>query len=631
MLELTGLTPKIITEKLSNTRYQIPIYQRLFEWDRDKIEQLLDDLYISYDKNKDEPYYVGMLTSTGKKNDLVDGQQRFTVMTLFGIIMQEEYAPWGNFLKVEENNTIKTRLYFTAREDDQTYLECIVLKSKNDTEVIPNEKMKQGQSFIKEWLNEKCSDNKRGFCQFVYEKLMFFISELPETYEGKDLNKYFESMNSTGRNLESHEILKIECLKKLGSNNELSEANATKIWNAVAQMDKPLLRKSTENGKKEKDSKLHEKYEKVLQSIYTEKVILNNFDFSVLNDCQAENNNGKTIREIEPFPKKPERHIRTSSYHGMLTFGEFLLQVLYIQIYDSDCNRIVNISVNEFFDVQKLLETFKKETVGWTSENWKIFYCNLLKYRILFDYYVILIPNEEDGPFDLEYSDSVNEEEEEEKKDKQKLKQYQAMLYAGSASKSFYIWLNPYLRKLNELYTSHNFADRSCQSLTIFLKTEDNKIHAQPSLNKLTYQAAPLYWFRRLDYYLWEQNLEKQGSEFDNLINKFRFRRGGRSIEHFHPQNQTNQSEQWGKGDIDSFGNLCLVSSSFNFRQSNDSLGVKIARVRDQIDRNQIESLKLYEIYKSFTSNGGNWTVDLMKQHEAVMYAILENSFENLK
>ena len=67
MLELTGLTPKIITEKLSNTRYQIPIYQRLFEWDRDKIEQLLDDLYISYDKNKDEPYYVGMLTSTGKK------------------------------------------------------------------------------------------------------------------------------------------------------------------------------------------------------------------------------------------------------------------------------------------------------------------------------------------------------------------------------------------------------------------------------------------------------------------------------------------------------------------------------------------------------------------------------------
>lgn len=637
---LTGLTPKIISEKLSNTRYRIPIYQRLFEWDEETIEQLLEDLYTSYIKNKEEPYYVGMLTSTGEKNDLVDGQQRFTVMTLLGIIMQKEYAAWGNFLKIEENNIIETRLYFTAREEDQGYLESIVLKNKNDTEIIPNEKMEQGQSFIKKWLNEKCYDNKRDFCQFVYEKLTFFISELPETYEGKDLNKYFESMNSTGRNLESYEILKIECLKNLGSNNELSEANATKIWNAVAQMDKPLIKKRTKNGKQETEQDIYQRFDSVLQFIYTENFILNvnDFQFWELNDYQEEdkgNNNKeisrKTIREIEASSNKPERHISTFSYHGMLTFSEFLLQVLYIQIYDSDRSRIEKISVNEFFDVQKLLETFKKETDGWASDNWKTFYCNLLKYRLLFDRYVILIPNEEDGPFDLEYSDSVYEEEEKNDKDKQKLKQYQAMLYAGSASKSFYIWLNPYLRKLNELHTSYNFADRSCYALTNFLKTEDNKRHKLPSSNELTYQFAPLYWFRRLDYYLWEQNLEKQGSEFVNLINKFRFRRGGRSIEHFHPQNQTNQSEQWEKEDIDSFGNLCLISSSFNSTQSNDSLGVKIARVRDQIERNQLESLKLYEMYKSFISNGDNWTVDLMKKHEDEMYSILENSFENLK
>lgn len=630
MSELTGLTPKIITEKLSNTRYQIPIYQRLFEWDKDKIEQLLDDLYISYKKNKEEPYYVGMLTSTGEQKNLVDGQQRFTVMTLLGITMQEEYSEWANFLKIEENNTIKTRLYFTAREEDQVYLEYIVFKNKNNIQVIPNEKMRRGLESIETWLNKKCSTDKEDFCKFVYEKLTFFISELPKTYEAKDLNKYFESMNSTGRNLESHEILKIECLEKLRSNNELSEENATKIWNAVAEMDKPLLRKSTENRKKETDSELHERYEKVLRFIYTENVIINNFNFSELNDYKAKNekeSTKKTILSIESSSNKPERHIRTSSYHGMLTFSEFLLQVLYIQLYDSNCSRIENISVNEFFDVQKLLETFKKETTNWTSDSWKTFYCNLLKYRILFDYYVILIPNEEDGPFDLEYSDSVNEEEEKNDKDKQKLKQYQAMLYAGSASKSFYIWLNPYLRKLNELYTSYSPADRSCHSLTIFLKTEDNKRHTHPSLNELTYQAAPLYWFRRLDYYLWEQNLEKQGSEFDNLINKFRFRRGGRSIEHLHPQNQSNQIQEWEKEDVDSFGNLCLISSSFNSTQSNDSLGVKIARVRDQIERNQLESLKLYEMYKAFTSNGDNWTVDLMKQHEAEMYSILDKSF----
>ena len=90
---MEGLTPELICEKYADKRYQIPIYQRLFEWDQEKIEQLLNDLYISYKKEPDNPYYVGMLTSTidgedlAEGNNLVDGQQRFTVMTLIGLVM----------------------------------------------------------------------------------------------------------------------------------------------------------------------------------------------------------------------------------------------------------------------------------------------------------------------------------------------------------------------------------------------------------------------------------------------------------------------------------------------------------------------------------------------------------------
>ena len=32
-----GLTPKIISTDYSNEYYKIPIYQRLFEWDSEKI------------------------------------------------------------------------------------------------------------------------------------------------------------------------------------------------------------------------------------------------------------------------------------------------------------------------------------------------------------------------------------------------------------------------------------------------------------------------------------------------------------------------------------------------------------------------------------------------------------------
>ena len=105
-----GLTPKTISTDYNNEHYKIPIYQRLFEWDSEKIEQLLNDLYSTYQKGLHEPYYVGMLTSTGEDNNLVDGQQRFTVMTLLGIVMRTYYKEWDNFISVSENNVKFSRL-----------------------------------------------------------------------------------------------------------------------------------------------------------------------------------------------------------------------------------------------------------------------------------------------------------------------------------------------------------------------------------------------------------------------------------------------------------------------------------------------------------------------------------------
>ena len=73
----TRLTP----EKIAGTDnvYSIPIYQRLFEWDKPRITQLLDDMYRTFIKSPETPYYIGMLTSNDN-NELIDGQQRFTVM-----------------------------------------------------------------------------------------------------------------------------------------------------------------------------------------------------------------------------------------------------------------------------------------------------------------------------------------------------------------------------------------------------------------------------------------------------------------------------------------------------------------------------------------------------------------------
>ena len=84
-------TPELISNK-PEMIFQIPLYQRLFEWDNEQIEQLLNDLLTSWRKDCSKPYYIGMLTSNiiSKATELVDGQQRFTVMMLLGI-----YFGWG--------------------------------------------------------------------------------------------------------------------------------------------------------------------------------------------------------------------------------------------------------------------------------------------------------------------------------------------------------------------------------------------------------------------------------------------------------------------------------------------------------------------------------------------------------
>lgn len=612
MNEMTeSKTPKTISD--TDAIYNIPIYQRLFEWDSEKIEQLLDDLYFSYSKSKDDLYYIGMLTSTASDNNLVDGQQRFTVMTLFGIVMKEYYPDWEKFLIVDEK---KSRLHFSARPEDQKYIDSKIGIAGTQN-VVVNNRMEAGLKTIQDWLsnNHVEKDSQReDFCQFVYEKTAFFISKLPEGYKDRDLNKYFEAMNSTGRNLENHEIQKIICLKGLKGNSKLSEEDATRIWNAVSQMDKPLIRKTN----KEAETELHKRFDDAIQSIYSEQL---NDTFNHLNDFKELPEPGKnqnandSIKDIKASSRKPNKHISSYSYHAMLSFSEFLLHILYIQLNEPDKCR------NEFFDAQKLLETFKKHTESWQADDWKDYFVNLLKYRLLFDYFVILIPNEEDSSFYLEYTDSDDEDSTE----KQKLRQYQAMLYTGSASKSFYLWLAPYLCKLNEVY-SNKENKPLCKELLHVLKENDNRRNRLPELKDLTYPNVPLYWFRRLDYYLWEKNLINPTDNFQ-IINQFRFRRGGRSVEHFYPQNASEQTNNWEHPDnIHRFGNLCLISSSFNSTQSNDSLSVKIARVENQVNRKQLESIKLYFMYKE--SKNGEWTESLMQKHEEEMYQLLKDSYK---
>ncbi len=100
---------------------------------------------------------------------------------------------------------------------------------------------------------------------------------------------------------------------------------------------------------------------------------------------------------------------------------------------------------------------------------------------------------------------------------------------------------------------------------------------------------------------------EKKERLFENvndqeMVGDYVFR-ANRSLEHLHPQHQDN-NEKWLIECVHSFGNLAMISQSFNSQQSDDPVTVKFARIADQAHNHALQSLKLYKMYLDAGENG---------------------------
>ena len=561
-------TPKEIAE--SSLLFSIPLYQRLFEWERDQIEKLLNDLKLHFIPSNNAPYYIGMLTTHIKKDskrfDLVDGQQRFTVMLLLAIAFN-----WKEFSLYEN----EFRLDFFARPNDKAYLSA---KTNGTIPVKIHQKMELGLGYISEFMqtNFETEEQRSIFKDKIYTNLTFFFSELPSNYNIEDLNRYFEMMNSAGKNLEKYEILKVKLLKQ--SNSEDQEEH-TKIWNLVEQMNR-----STKSNKNDD---------------------ANNECGNIPNIHTTEKTSIDAINASQKRPSNCNEN-EVEGKRSILNFSEFLLLVLDITLGKN--------GKYEFYRTDKLLENFIELN---SSKDVKRFYSNLLKYRNLFDSYIIKIETDSKGnKYDFEY----RFKDEESSVSKDCINQYQSMLYVSTP---YYNWLRDILVWLeankevryNLILQKLKDIDNSQRSKTLLESNDD-----------MYYGKIERYWFWRLDYYLWEEEVSnKETAEIDQYIKNYIFRTN-RSIEHLHPQNQ-NQNTKWNEQEVNSFGNLAMISASFNSTQSNDNVIVKFARIKEQIESNSLESIKLYKMYKLADNKDVNWDTDLMNKHQIEMIQVLIQSF----
>lgn len=608
---------RLTPETIGTRTYSIPLYQRLFEWDEDRITQLLNDL-------KEQPvgkaYYIGMLTTTSK-NDLVDGQQRFTVLMLMGIGFAQYYTPWKEFIIYDG----KARLSFSARPEDQEYLNVLIISDHDESSPYENKKMKKGLDCIRGYLAAKFeSDKERSeFAEYVYKHLTFFVTSLPANYRQASLNKYFERMNSTGKNLEGHEIVKVKLLHKLADEKEIY----TKVWNRVADMDTPMFRVRRYEG--EKEYELKDRICKAIihrnepQYLFLRKLL------DELKENEEGRSSGSSIKDVKESSNSPSKNQRTGDgSHSVMSFSDFLLQCLYTFL-TSKGKETGDITV--FFNKAYLVKTFEQRLLNQStcSEVEDFFRC-ILRFRILLDvYFVRILDGQGDYDYDLETPFLEKDEA------SNTLKMFESMIYVNSSPVTYYQWFNMLIDTVDVDYPVDNI------DLFRALKAKDDEAHPKEKLkyDDLNYEnGVDRYWFWRLDFQIWLKRkdlfvVSDDSSAHSNDIrraidvaNKYVFKRN-RSIEHIAPQTPLQEDTLvLEKKDRDAFGNLVMISSEQNSTLSNSIYQEKRARVDSFLDSSRsgsIESLKMLHAFTFYKT----WSLDSIKEHGKAMYDLLIDSY----
>ncbi|MGI7210717.1 DUF262 domain-containing protein [Campylobacter coli] len=81
---------------INNIFFEIPPYQRLYEWNKEQIQTLLNDIKTKFEENKNKEYFIGNVVVSKKNNKnnqqdvkylLIDGQQRLTTLFLIGFYL----------------------------------------------------------------------------------------------------------------------------------------------------------------------------------------------------------------------------------------------------------------------------------------------------------------------------------------------------------------------------------------------------------------------------------------------------------------------------------------------------------------------------------------------------------------
>ena len=226
---------------LSNNKYSIDYFQREYRWQKENIDQLIDDLYSAFrsdfrpeHKTKDvasyASYFMGSIVVISKKDatmSIIDGQQRITSLTLLliylyhamkgkaailqNMIFSDSYGEKSFNIQVPERKDCLDGLYnnneYIPKDTDEDSVRCMADRYNDIKESFPEDL--QGQALE----------------SFMYWVINNIVIVKIEAYSEENAYTIFETMNDRGLNLTNSDMLKGFILSKFSDDTKRTALN----------------------------------------------------------------------------------------------------------------------------------------------------------------------------------------------------------------------------------------------------------------------------------------------------------------------------------------------------------------------------------------------------------------------
>lgn len=263
--QVTTTQNKIDAKKESINRlftafwFRVPDYQRSYVWEKEQIEELMEDLTDALSENREKEYFLGSIvlqkyqeTDQGMTYhcyDLLDGQQRVTTLFLLMAVLRDlstdellkDTTKTAIYQKKDPfaNRPERIRIRYLIRDNVGGFIDDIIkkdggtkstsaLNKATKSENISISNMAKNVLLLRDLLSKMEAETLNEFAIFLFNKVnIIYVSS--ETLD--DAFKLFTILNSRGIPLTTSDILKsinIGALEK-----ESSRKSYAKGWEAM--------------------------------------------------------------------------------------------------------------------------------------------------------------------------------------------------------------------------------------------------------------------------------------------------------------------------------------------------------------------------------------------------------------